>query len=246
MTKLHHILAVERRVKTDSQERRTLALRLLQTPSLFEGQTKTYSPKDADGDTLPAIDDPVQHKVRDVLADLVDSWVEKIDVIGEKHEGNMSARANVMIGDTVILEDGPSTQLLFLEKELDDLRTIVQVAPVLGTDVRWSYDPTTGLYESPEMKSNRTVKALKAVTLAPATDKHPAQVTPFNADVVAGEYTQVKFSGALTREEKRKLLDRIKILQAAVKRARETANTVETFTVAHGKVVLDFVFGDIV
>jgi hypothetical protein len=246
MTKLHHILAVERRVKTESQEQRTHALRQLQSPALFEGQTKTYKPLDNEGDPLPPVDDKVQFRVKDVLRDLIDSWVEKIDTIGEKHEGNTVARASVKIGDEVILADVPSTQLLFLEKELDDLRTIVMAAPVLSSDVRWTFNSSLGLHESPEMVSNRNAKTVKAVTLAPATDKHPAQVQPVNVDTVIGQYTQVRFSGQLTPVERRQLLDRIKILQAAVKQARETANTVETDAVHHGKLILDFVFDGIV
>jgi hypothetical protein len=244
--RLHHVLATEKRVKGEAQDRRTGALRLFQTPALFEGQNRTYRPKEADGDTLPPQDDPVQYKVKDVLTDLVGSWVEKIDTNGEKCEGNTHARASVEVSGQVILEDIPSTQLLFLEKELDDLRTLVQAAPVLGQDIRWKFNPDTGLHESPEIIQNRDAKEIKPVVLSPATDKHPANVTPVNATVVIGTYSTVKFSGAITPMEKRGLLDRIRILQGAVKRARETANTVDTEPVEHGKVVLDFVFDAIV
>jgi hypothetical protein len=46
-------------------------------------------------------------------------------------------------------------------------------------------------------------------------------------DIPAGDWTTVKFSGALPAARVRVLLDRVTALQQAVKYAREEANTTE-------------------
>jgi hypothetical protein len=63
--------------------------------------------------------------------------------------------------------------------------------------------------------------------MAEATPQHPAQVQMYMEDVPAGDWTTVKFSGALPAARVRVLLDRVTALQQAVKYAREEANTAE-------------------
>ena len=56
--------------------------------------------------------------------------------------------------------------------------------------------------------------------------QHPAQVDTFTEDVVVGQWKTIKYSGAMPQSRAAEVLERIGKLQAAVKFAREEANTI--------------------
>jgi hypothetical protein len=116
------------------------------------------------------------------------------------------------------------TYLLFLEKQLSDLRTFVDKMPVLEEAEEWTEDPNTGLYRSARVSTYRTRKTPKVVVKYEATKEHPAQTELIYEDLVIGYWDMVKHSGALPAPRKAVLLDRIDRLARAVKMAREQAN----------------------
>lgn len=85
----------------------------------------------------------------------------------------------------------------------------------------------------------RAKKIPRNHVLAEATKEHPAQVQVYMEDVPEGDWTTVKFSGALPATRVKTLLDRLTALQHAVKYAREEANGTEVTDRAAG----DAVFG---
>jgi hypothetical protein len=60
-----------------------------------------------------------------------------------------------------------------------------------------------------------------------ATEKHPARVETNTEDVKVGEWSTVKFSGAVWQQTKNAWLTRARQLIEAVKCAREEANLLE-------------------
>ena len=151
----------------------------------------------------------------------------------------MTATADVKVGDNAILANVPVPYLLFLEKQLTDLRTFVDKMPVLDEAENWSKDDATGLFKTEPIRTHRSAKVIKPIVKYDATPEHPAQTDLISEDVVVGFWVQVKQSGAITRGDRRKLLERIETLLNAVKSARESANSVD----APAKTLAEDLFG---
>lgn len=227
MPVLNQILAIEKGIKSQAYADATILFRLLAKSDLFNGMSKTYQSKDEDGEAIPPQSKRVQHRVDQVLADVAHTVKPWYNVTAKKDWTNCDARASVVVGDHVLIVDVPVTFLLFLEKQLTDLRTIVDSIPVLSADADWDFDANQGLYVAPEVKTHRTKKVQKAIVKYPATEHHPAQTEMITDDVIAGFWTQVDQSGAMTGPDKRVLAERVETLLQAVKQARETANAIQ-------------------
>jgi hypothetical protein len=79
--------------------------------------------------------------------------------------------------------------------------------------------------------------------MSEATKEHPAQVQVYMEDVPVGDWTTVKFSGALPATRVREILGRVTALQEAVKFAREEANGAEVADQRAGEAVFRYLFG---
>jgi hypothetical protein len=144
---------------------------------------------------------------------------------------------------TTLLTGVPVPHLLFLEKQLADLHTMLSKVPTLDPAFRWRENADTGLRESEAASTVRTKKIKEHVVAVPATDKHPAQVYFNERDEAVGTWSNVRLSGAISEQDKRKMLARVVQLQAAVKQAREAANATQLVEFSSGS-ILDFVFGN--
>lgn len=227
MTKLNQIIAVENGVKSRTDRELTNIHKQNQKAALFTGIYRTYEPKDEDGDKFPSETTQVQVKVQDQLDEAANVLTDLFDVTFTKDKANAKAHADVVVDNKKILEAVPVTYLLFLEKKLVDLHKFVDTLPTLDPAQRWSLNADTGVFETDQVKTVKTKKIPRNHVLAPATDKHPAQVELFHEDVVVGEWTKVDTSGAISIARKRELLGRVEALQNAVKFAREEANNTE-------------------
>ena len=105
-----------------------------------------------------------------------------------------------------------------------DIHTFVDKLPALDPGETWTYNPDVDHYASEPYQTTKTRKVMKNHVKAEATKEHPAQVDTYTEDVIVGNWTTVKFSGALPAKEKNEILDRVRKLQEAVKIAREDAN----------------------
>ena len=194
---------------------------------LYAGQVRTYEPREDDGERRHPESQQVQLKATEVIEQFASELANMWNLAATRDHGNTLARADVVVDGQVILADVPATFLLFLEKQLNDWRTIVVKLPTLATDQTWEYDETTGLHRTEPVKSASTKKLLRNHVLAKATDKHPEQVKTYEEDVPVGDWTTTKLSGALTVPHQRALVERLDALADAVKTARERANLVE-------------------
>lgn len=242
MQRLNQVLAAEKSAKTHAEKETTALYHALDKPALFDGFSRTYQPNREDGEKFPAESQIVQQRVEDVFAGIRRNMATVWDITAAKDFANTSATADVVVAGQALLKDAPATFLLYLEKQLTDLYTVVSKAPTLDPAEDWTQDQNTRLFKGAEKKTAKTKKVPKVITLAEATEHHPAQAQLVHDDETIGWWTQVKTSGAITQARKRELLERIERLQRAVKFAREEANTTEAPDQNIGDAVLSYVF----
>ncbi|MFJ9472123.1 DUF7873 family protein [Streptomyces caniferus] len=243
MAKLNQIIAVEKGVKSKSHQDLTAAHHGLQKPALLAGISRTYQPKDEEGEQLPPESTRVQVKAEDVLRETAATLTRLFDVTATKDWANCTARADVKVAGRTLLGQVPVSYLLFLEKQLTDVQTFIRKLPVLDASESWAQDPSTDAWKTEPVRTVRTKKVPRNHVKAEATDKHPAQVDVYYEDVPVGYWTTVKFSGALPARRVNELLDRVEKLQQAVKFAREEANGAEVTDERVGEVVFGYLFG---
>lgn len=243
MTKLNQIIAVEKGRKTRAQNALRDADKALQRREPLHGLTRTYTPRDEEGEQLPDEGVQVQINATDVLDTVATELAQMFDVVATKEEANTEARADVVVDGQVLLRRVPVTTLLFLEKQLVNLRTFFGRLPQLDPRTRWEYDTNAGLYRSEEQHTTRTKKVPRNhVKWAPPDPsyKQPAQVEMYYEDTVVGDWTKTEFSGALPADRVGELVDRVEALLHAVQYAREQANSAEISDVEIGEAVFEY------
>jgi len=243
MTRLNQIVAVEQSVKTKTSREITDHHHRVQKAALLSGITRTYQPKDDDGEQLPPESTKVQVHADQVLEDVAKTLTRLFDVTATKDFGNAEAKANVVVDGNVLVYDAPVPFLLFLEKQLTDVATFVRKLPTLDPAENWTVDTASDAFKTDTSKTTRTKKVPRNHVKAPATDKHPAQVELYYEDVVVGYWSTVKFSGALPAARVRELSERVDKLQTAVKFAREQANSTEVDDLHVGATIFGYLFG---
>jgi hypothetical protein len=225
VAKLNQILAIEKGVKSRNYAAITAADKQVQKEDLLQGITRTYTPKDDEGDRFPDETKLVQVTVAAVLGDVRTQLAEVWDITATKEWANQEARADVTLPDgTVVLTQAPVTYLLFLEKQLTDHLTMVARLPVLDPAQSWHLNGNSDAYTTEPIAAFRTQKVPKAFVKYEATPEHPAQVDTFTEDVVVGTWTTIRLSGALPATRRAELVRRTEVLLQAVKQAREAAN----------------------
>lgn len=227
MARLNQIIAVEKGVKSRSFQELTEAHHVLQKPTMLSGISRTYRPKDEEGEQLPPESTRVQVKAEEIIQQTSKILTDLFDVTATKDWANCKARADVVVEGKTLLAQVPVTYLLFLEKELVDMHTFVKKLPVLDASDSWTFDPSADSYATEPMQTVRTKKIPRNHVKAEATEHHPAQVEVYYEDVAVGYWRTVKFSGALPARRVNELLERVERLQQAVKFAREEANNLE-------------------
>ena len=243
MPRLNQIIAVEKGIKGQTLHELTDAHHLLQKPALLSGISRTYRPKDEEGEQLPPEATKVQAKADDIIRQTVEILTKLFDVTATKDVANGLARADVVVEGTILLSQVPVTYLLFLEKQLVDLHTFVKKLPVLDASETWVFDQSADCWSTEPVQTVKTKKIPRNHVKAEATEHHPAQVDVYYEDVVVGHWRTVKFSGALPAKRVNELVERVEKLQQAVKYAREEANNLEVQDVKVGASVLNYVFG---
>jgi hypothetical protein len=243
MSKLNQIIAVTAGKKTRAKDAITKAYQMLQKKDLLDGITRTYKPKDEEGDRLPSEEKHVQLRVNDALKEVGQELCDLFDVVFTQDVANTVAKADIVVDGKTVAKQVPVTYLLFLEKQLIDLHTFVEKLPVLDAAETWQFSQEADAYACKPYESTRTKKIKRNHVKSEATEKHPAQVETYDEDVIVGTWRTVKFSGAVPAKQRNEMLDRVRKLQESVKFAREEANATEIKTVKIGESILDFVFG---
>jgi hypothetical protein len=245
MPKLNQIIAVEKGAKSTLEGEITKVYHLAQKGDVFQGLTKNYTPKEEDGETYPPESVNVITNVEELVEAFANSMTKLFDITLTKNTANTKAKASVVVDGTTVLEDVPIEYLLFLEKRLNDVMTFLNKLPVLDPALKWEQNGQAGVFQTEPVITNRSKKIPRNHEKAPATDKHPAQVEVYFEDVVVGTWATVKFSGATSQKQLKTWKDRVSDLQAAVKSAREEANSIEAPEVKAGETVFKHLFPEI-
>ncbi|MBN2443783.1 MAG: hypothetical protein JXJ04_20645 [Spirochaetales bacterium] len=241
-SKLNQIIAVANGEKSRAKKIMTKIYQKLDKEVLFSGISKTYEPIDEEGEELPKEEKFIQIGVDDSIQEVKSSLKEMFNVVATQDVANCIAKAAIEVDGKVIASDVPVTHLLFLEKQLEDINTFVNLLPTLDPTEKWTYNEQTNCFVSEEKKTIRTKKTPEVIVKYDATDKHPAQTELIYIDKPAGYWHTIKFSGATTKKKKDELLEKIRKLQKAVKYAREEANNTEVEKSNIGDLILDYIF----
>jgi hypothetical protein len=223
--KLHELLAIEKGLKQRTYSRIDEMQKVLPKVDFFNGHFRKWLPLEEGGEMFPPETKKVQFYAKEILNEYVDLRKEVFDIEMTKDLTNATARADIILDDRVIAAEVPATTLLFLEKELTDLRTFVQTLPILDAAEDWKLDSNNAyIYRTLPEKTSRTKKIEKALVLYDATKEHPAQTKTVTEDVIIGHWETTKVTGAVPVAEKLGYWKRVNKLLDAVKEARERAN----------------------
>ncbi len=245
--KLNQVLAIEKNIKTSTNDEVTAVYHQLQKKELLTGLARTYQPRGEAGsegyETLPAESKLVQVRAEDALRSVASSMTALFDITATKDFGNTKALADVVVDGEVLIKDCPATYLLFLEKQLTDFHTVVKKLPVLDSAEEWQLSTATNNWATSPVETVKTKKVLKNHVKAAATDKHPAQVETYSEDVPVGTWKNIKFSGALPQARVVELTNKVEKLLQAVKFAREDANSSTVDDKKFGKALFKYLLG---
>lgn len=238
---LHQVLAAEKSVKPKAYAALTALYQMVKKPDLFNGLSRTYQSKTDDGEVFPPEKKQIEQTVKDVLRQVSTILADPYDLTLQVCRGNQAALADLEVDGEVLMTGVPATYLLFMEKQLTDVRNVLDGLPVLDPAEEWAgYDVNAGAYRTVAVQTTKTKKVPRVIIKAEATDRHPAQTEVAHEDVTIGTWTSSKLSAALPAEQKRELMRRVDAMLRAVKEAREQANTAEVQPEKVGARVFEF------
>jgi hypothetical protein len=242
--KLNQLIAIVTGAKTQTQKTVTGIHKKVQNADLVAGISRKYAPKDDDGDKLPSERKLIQYTADKAISDAIESWGKTWDMIADQDKANATASADVTVGDEILTLNVNVLHLLFLEKQLTDVKTFVEKLPTLDPSERWEWNEGQGAYATEAYETTKSKKLLRNHVKAEATPEHAAQVEVYTEDTIVGTWSTIKYSGALTVERKKKMLERITNVQEAVKKAREEANMTDVVRDSEDGNILDYIFKD--
>jgi hypothetical protein len=208
----------------------------------FTGQLRKYNPTTEDDLQLDSEDSLVVTNVSDKLNYILKQVVESIDLNLTKENSNASAIANIEVEGNVWAENVPVNAILTAETRIKRLRNLLLAIPTLEPKEKWTFskEHSPALYSSETKTRMKTKKVEKFITVAEATDKHPAQVQAVSNDVVAGIWETTLLSGKIKPSTKSKILARLDKLSGIFQNARESANMAEVKELKLGQKIHDY------
>lgn len=240
--RLHQLLGFEKDRRKRNGEIITAVHRDTQQEKLLQGVSKRYQALSDGGQQLPPEKSPVALRYEEAVRSFVRAWKSDADIVAQKDDANLRARADVVVEGRVLLSQVPATHLLFLEKHLEHVRTFIAKIGELPVGAEWSWDGELGLWKTQERLSHRTEKQQQPLVLYPATAEHPAQTQLITTDTIVGNWFTTFYHGGMPPTRKRDLLHRVGVLLDAVKEAREEANAVMVDESVESGSIIDFIF----
>lgn len=247
--KLHELIAVRSSVKTQATKTLTdLSNTFEKKHHHFTAKVKTFTPvgENAESKTEEELDlqttvNKELHWIRPFIAKAVDASLHVA-------LGNTAAFADIVIEDSdePLITGLPTTTLLELEDVIEDLRKFAAAIPTLDPAKGFRPDPDKGegIHVARTIEKVRTQAKKTIYTLAPATEKHAAQVQLIDEQVPIGTIRETEWSSMLTPAQKGLILERIEKLARAVRKARSRANEAEVdVSKKIGDVLLGYAFG---
>jgi len=240
--KLNQVVAAEKTIKSQNYTKITEIDKKLKKPDLFSGFSRVYSPYEEEGEQYNPEYKKVQLRINDVLDEYCELHTDLIDITATKDDANCIAKSDIVVDGKVVAKNVCATTLLFLEKQLNDVRILVEDIPILNEAETWHYDSAVALHKTAPTTSIKTKKITKHIIVVPSTDKHPAVTDKVTEDVKEGTWEKIDESGAMLLVEKKEILKKVEKLALAVKAARESANMQDIIPVEIGKSLLNYIF----
>ncbi len=242
--RLNQVIAIERTLKTSVEKDVTAAYHTLQKPALFEGMNRIYRPfVDDQAARLPAENKRVQQNAPELLTSATARLAELMNITWAKDTGNQSAMADVVVDGEPVLTGAPTPFLLFLDKKLVDIQTMIGKLPTLDPSESWTLDAADKLWKTEKLQKAKTAKSPRVVVKMTPTPEHAGQADLIYEDIVVGNWEEQRVSSAFPPAEQKRLLMRVEKLRAAVKSAIQEANQTETNTKVYpGAQVFDWLF----
>jgi len=245
MGKQHELLAVEASLKGAAAKivKETVHC-FTKRQGMFEGQTRRYTPVDDEGEKLDDEDKELVSTVPQRLEYTWDALGAAIDAVFQKELTNTIAKADVKVDGEDFLAGMPATALLTLEKEIGEIRSIVEKIPTLEAGKGWTEEETRdNVWKSKPVRTRKTEKQQRFETVADATKEHKAQVVQVTEDALIGHWETIELSGCISSDEKHKMLTRIDTLLREVKQARARANSVDVVNKKISKKIFEYIMG---
>jgi len=252
--RLHQVLAVASGVTAETKKELEILAQVMGNGDLYTGFYGTYTPraeqepgKEPTAATMRR--PPKVMKVRvttgEVLSQLRRVVSRRWDVQRTVDSASALATADVVLRDgSVLLPKVPVRHLMYLEAELSELYGRLERLPVLDPSRTWPDGvPADGIRRSVPVETTSEDKVFYAHVLYEATKEHAAQVKERERQEVVGTWSTVFESGALSPDEKFRMLARLTEVREAVKIAREQANSVTAEDYQEGGAVLDYILG---
>jgi hypothetical protein len=216
----------------------------IQSPAKFyDGSRREYIPDtDSVEDLEPVSESLVKEDLFEELKRELRQAGSLIDLMGTVDYGNCHNATDVVIDGKVLIEKAPAPLLIWLEKNLLDLITILKTLPVLESGKRWERDTLSGYWKSGPHETKRTKKVVKPLILAEATTEHPAQVREISSDERIGLWIDNLYSSRITAVHKKQLITRAENLLEAVIAAKEEANSHLVEMRYPGTAVINYLF----
>lgn len=240
--KLNQVIALIQGLKQSASKRKAELYHAAQKPQLFQGLSRTYQPV-KDGDFVyPQESAKVVATAQMMIDGFSEAIAELLNMCATQDFGNAVARADIKIGETILVQEVPVPHLLFLEKQLQEIKTFVAAIPTLSVDKDWIYDGNRGMFVSGPTETTKTKKVTEFVVAYEATPEHPADVREVSNDIVEGTWSKLEFSGALPQDELNAILKRIDLLIKSVIKAREEANAMTVVVQDTATPLLGYIF----
>lgn len=253
MSKLHEVIAAE------GTRKKAAELSLEETRvkfakrDLFEGKIRTLKllnevpGKEAQEQAESTVVVPGSN-VAETLKYSLNLWAQSEDIRATKNKTNTIAKADLIVDGVTIGKDLPVDELMSLEAQMVDMKKLFSQIPTIDAKKEWSPSkkwPIFGLLETAKTSTVKTEKEIYPIIMAPATDKHPAQVKENTRTINVGTFEDQTFSTCMTTEQKAEIMARVDHLIVACRQARNRANDIEAIQEKVGTNVLSYLMGHI-
>lgn len=233
--RIHQLLAIIGGLNADAEASLARLTHILGEKNLFSGMEKKSRladepDKDNKGPRRKVTPDQVT-RVRYTAVQAMDDAAKlltgKWDTALTLDTAQGAAKADVVVDGEVVLTGVPVRHLVYLEGELTKLENLVEKLPELDAVQDWTdenVEPGQWRSKVPR-EDDLKAKVMFNWHKGNGTPTIQEQVEIMTRDEVVEYNTTVNYSGALPRQRKALLLERMRNLRIAVKMAREEANS---------------------
>ena len=241
--RLNQVLQLQRDKKEKAYKVASDVYKEIQKAPRLIGSQRIYNKINDETEDLPPETVPMPTNSLEQLALVIEKEGDAWDYMAMRDYGNLNAVADVTVeGLGTILTSAPVTLLLAMEKQLSDMRDVIAKLPILDSAHTWEWSDDQGCFVSDAQTTNRSTKEPRVVTKVSPSEHGEGQADIIMQDRVVGHWITTFYSTAFRSVDRQAALDRVDAVRAAIKIAREEANSVDVAPVEFGVDLLNFIF----